>query len=306
MVPVSWRSALSMRSSRTDRSPGSASRPDGACWRDCGSPRLNRSSRKFPDPRCCAGAGPARSNTEIAATAAVEADDRERVMVERPAAAGFPIRIPYGALRRNCGLCASSRTRTAPQSYPGRVEIRPALWAFPECQSIALRTDAEHGHGAAVLRPAGDVITDRDRPLLAVRNCPHPLTLDSTRDQIVAHRLRTTCAERDIVFARPTLVGVSLDRELRILTVVGEPLRLLVKSRARLRRQFGRIGFEEDAVADIDDEVLLAARRRLPGRVCLGVLAPIGTSRNRKCCSEDRGEAGNAQHSPHVDHFRCL
>ena len=46
---------------------------------------------------------------------------------------------------------------------------------------------------------------------------------------------------------------------------LAEPLRLLVERAARLRRQLGGIGLEEDAVADIDHEVLLAAGRRGAG-----------------------------------------
>src|SRR5262245_57261518 len=102
--------------------------------------------------------------------------------------------------------------------------------------SNLLRTDPEHGDCAAILRPAGNIITDRDRPLFTVGDGPHALALDAARDQIVAHRLRATRTYRNIVLARPALVGVALNRELRILTVVGEPLRLLVESRPRLRR----------------------------------------------------------------------
>ena len=58
------------------------------------------------------------------------------------------------------------------------------------------------------------------------------MTLDATRDQIVAHGLRATRAECDIVLARAAFVGMAFNRELRILTVIGEPLRLLVESPA--------------------------------------------------------------------------
>src|SRR5262245_7002315 len=96
----------------------------------------------------------------------------------------------------------------------------------------ALRAHPEHGDGAAVPAPAGDVVADRNRPLFAVRNRAHAMTLDATRDQIVAHCLCTTRAECDVVLARAAFVGMAFNRELRILTVVGEPLRLLVERRA--------------------------------------------------------------------------
>jgi hypothetical protein len=54
---------------------------------------------------------------------------------------------------------------------------------------------------------------------------------------------------------------MAFDRE-GVLAVAGQPLRLLVERLATLGREIGLIGLEEDAVADIDDKVLLAARRR--------------------------------------------
>ena len=80
-----------------------------------------------------------------------------------------------------------------------------------------LRTYAQHSDGAAVLRPAGDVVANRDRTLLAVRDRPHALSLDAARDQIVTHRLRAACTQRDVVLARAALVGMALDGELAVL-----------------------------------------------------------------------------------------
>ena len=82
----------------------------------------------------------------------------------------------------------------------------------------------------------------------------------AARDEIFAHGLRAAGAERDVVFARTALVGMALDGE-GVAVVLIEPLRLLVERRPRLLRQFRRIGLEEHAVADIDDEILLAAGR---------------------------------------------
>src|SRR5262245_25848375 len=94
----------------------------------------------------------------------------------------------------------------------------------------------EHRDGAAVLRPARDVVAPRDRPFLAVRDGPHAVAVDATRHQVLADRLGAAGAERDVVLARPALVGVTFDGE-RVLAVVLEPLRLLVERGARLRRQ---------------------------------------------------------------------
>src|SRR5665811_686683 len=87
-----------------------------------------------------------------------------------------------------------------------------------------LRTGVEHRDRAAVLRPAGDVVAHRHRPLLAVGDGAHAVGLDAARDQIIAHALRPAGAQRDVVFARAALVGMAFDGE-GILAVVGEPLR---------------------------------------------------------------------------------
>ena len=78
MVPVSWRSAFSMRSMRADSllstgpdgaGPGTAW-AGGACSCCCGWPRLNKLSRKPPE-RSCATAAPAIASTRRAASAAM-------------------------------------------------------------------------------------------------------------------------------------------------------------------------------------------------------------------------------------------
>ena len=80
-------------------------------------------------------------------------------------------------------------------------------------------------------------------------------------DQIFAHRLRPARAERDVVFAGAALVGVALDGK-GVTVIVVAPLRLLVERRSRLLGELRGIGLEEHAVADIDDEILLAAGGR--------------------------------------------
>jgi hypothetical protein len=65
---------------------------------------------------------------------------------------------------------------------------------------------------------------------------------------------------------------MAFDRE-SVAIVIGQPLRLLVERRARLIGQLGRVGFEENAVTDIDDKVLLAAgdRGAAPARALVSV-----------------------------------
>ena len=82
-----------------------------------------------------------------------------------------------------------------------------------------------------------------------------------------------------------------------------EPLRLLVERGARLRRQLGRVGLEEHAVADIDHEVLLAAGRRRAGRIGLRVVGVlVGASRDRQRRGEHGREPRAAQDLPDIDH----
>src|SRR5207253_4042441 len=128
-----------------------------------------------------------------------------------------------------------------------------------------LRGGAEDRHSAAVLRPARNVVADRDRAFLAVGHRTHAAGLDAARGEIIANRLGTAGAERNVVFAGAALVGVAFDRE-GVIAVLLQPLRLLVERAARLHREFGGIGLEEDAVADVNDEVLLAAGRGGAGR----------------------------------------
>src|SRR4030081_1497448 len=47
----------------------------------------------------------------------------------------------------------------------------------------------QHRHRAAVLRPAGDVVTHRHRAFLAVGDRAHPVGIDAARGEIALHRL---------------------------------------------------------------------------------------------------------------------
>jgi hypothetical protein len=156
------------------------------------------------------------------------------------------------------------------------------------------------------LRPAGDVVAQRDRPLLAVGDGAHALARNAARHQIFAHGLGAASAERDIIFTRAALVGMAFDRE-SVAIVIGQPLRLLVERRARLIGQLGRVGFEENAVTDIDDKVLLAAGDRGAGQgTGVGL---FGAARDRKRRQNGGSEFSAAQdcrdvHSGALHKFR--
>src|SRR5262245_20870477 len=109
-----------------------------------------------------------------------------------------------------------------PQAFPAskgskRSERRLVLGHSPIVQ---------HGLRPPVLRPAGDIIANSDRPLLAVGDGPHPGWIDPLARQEASDRRGPAGAERDIVFARAALVGMALDRD-GVLRVLVEPARLI-------------------------------------------------------------------------------
>src|SRR5260221_7800826 len=67
-----------------------------------------------------------------------------------------------------------------------------------------LRTRAQHGDRAAVLRPAGDIIANRDRPFFSVRDRAQALRLDTTRRQFDTRNLRAARTQTTILLTRTT------------------------------------------------------------------------------------------------------
>src|SRR5690349_17225716 len=130
--------------------------------------------------------------------------------------------------------------------------------------TLTLRARVQHRDRTAVLGPAGDVVADRDRAFLAVGNGAHAARIDTMSRHVGFYRLGTAGAERNVVFAGAALVRMTFDGEL--VTRIGlQPLDLLVQGGDRLRRKIGLVAIEENAVADIDHEVLLAAWRSRTG-----------------------------------------
>src|ERR1700730_3855929 len=160
----------------------------------------------------------------------------------------------------------------------------------------------QHGDRAAVLRPAGDVVADRNRPFLAVGNRAHARAVDAAGDQIIARDLRAAGAGRDVVFARAALVGVTFDGE-GITVVLAEPLRLLVEGGTRLRSELGRIGFEEDAVAHVHDEILRRAGHG-GGPAWIVWIAGAGGDHYRR--PDERGETQAAKEPLEIRHIGWL
>src|SRR5690606_2301910 len=69
----------------------------------------------------------------------------------------------------------------------------------------------QHRHGATILRPARDVVADRDRTLLAVGDGADAIRVDAARNQIVLGVGGATGTQRDVVFPRAALVGMAFD-----------------------------------------------------------------------------------------------
>ena len=88
----------------------------------------------------------------------------------------------------------------------------------------------------------------------------------------------------------------------RVLAVGLQPLRLLLQRLHRLRRELGRIGLEEYAVADIDDEILLAARRRAGIRPATPIVGFVGAARDRQRCDQYAGNPRSAEETRDARH----
>src|SRR5262245_34082417 len=91
----------------------------------------------------------------------------------------------------------------------------------------------QHGLRAPVLRPAGDVVTDRHRSLLAVGDGTDTRAVDAVLRQEVADRGGTAGTQRNVVFARAALVGMAFDGN-RVLRILLKPLGLLLQGSRRL------------------------------------------------------------------------
>src|SRR5947209_3672081 len=163
-----------------------------------------------------------------------------------------------------------------------------------------LRAGVQHRDRTTVLRPARDVVADRDRALLAVGDRPHPRGIDAARGQEGANRLGTAGAERDVVFARSALIRMAFDGE-GVARISLQPLRLLFQGGDRLRREIGLVALEEHAVADIDHEILLAPRGR-GARHRIGAEVLVGAGAHRQRYRQHRGQPQSLEDTHLVFH----
>src|SRR5215208_7301782 len=84
-----------------------------------------------------------------------------------------------------------------------------------------------------------------------------------------------------------------------IAVVLLQPLRLLVQCRARLRREVGRIGLEEDAVAHVHHEILWAARSSRAGHAGDSLVRLAGAARHSEGCDQESCETRAAENTHH-------
>jgi len=102
-----------------------------------------------------------------------------------------------------------------------------------------------------------------------------------------------TGREREVVFARSAFVGVAFDGD-AVIAVLVQPLCLAGKRLLGVGADDGRIRIEEDAVADIDGEVLAGPRRRRDARTGTAIEAEIGGAvRGLLAGAACKREAGN-------------
>src|ERR1700720_3994435 len=72
----------------------------------------------------------------------------------------------------------------------------------------------QHRNRAAILRPAGDVVAGRDGPLLAIADGANSCRRNAAGHEIVLGGFGPPRAQREIIFARATLVGMALDGQI--------------------------------------------------------------------------------------------
>src|SRR5208282_66623 len=141
---------------------------------------------------------------------------------------------------------------------------RPATLAEP-----ASRTPkgplVDDRHAAAVLRPGRFVVTDHRRAFLAVADGSDAAGGDAERDQRAFHRVGAAIAEREVVFARAAVVAMAFDRDFHVLIFL-EPGCLALKRLLAFRLDVRLVEVEEDAIADVLDEILARTRRGVAAR----------------------------------------
>src|SRR6478752_400330 len=122
------------------------------------------------------------------------------------------------------GQSVFKKKRRPAMEPPFQFVIKPGILS-PDRQLHA--SAAENGNGAAVLRPAGDVVANGNRAFLAVGDRLHALSRNAARSEVVLGGSRTASAESEVVFARTAFVGMAFERDC-VLRITAEPLSLTI------------------------------------------------------------------------------
>ena len=104
-------------------------------------------------------------------------------------------------------------------------------------------------HAATIAGPAAFVGRHAQRTLFAVRDELHAVGVDTLRDQVLAHGVRTTIAESKVVFTGAALIAVTFDGQ-RTVRVLVEPLRLRTEAGLVFSVEVITVEVELDRVAD--------------------------------------------------------
>src|SRR5713101_1684433 len=119
------------------------------------------------------------------------------------------------------------------------------------------------GDGTAVLGVGLFARPDNGRPFLAIADCRDPPRGNPRCDQHVLGRLSAPLAEREVIFARASLVAMAFDRDGDI-RVSPQPIGLPRQNLLRLGRDIGPVEGEEHAVAGTRFQILLRSRETTP------------------------------------------
>src|SRR5665213_835393 len=129
-----------------------------------------------------------------------------------------------------------------------------------QIRMLRIRAAGDGGDAAAILRPAGFAGLGTDRTLLAIGDGFQTAGGDALAGQIFLHRIGAACAQRQIVFAGAAFVAVPFHGDTHR-RVACQPGGLAAQNALVTVFDIVLVECELDGVADIDAEVLGAARQ---------------------------------------------
>src|SRR5690606_10163614 len=178
---------------------------------------LKVSPPSSPGGRLCACAAPAPRPRPSAQNAArLHFENRPNVNTSSPM-------LPAG--QDGCFPCADKEQFWSKESARAFLGAPGALASSLHWMKWAFRGEGrfcllDHSNRAAVLAPAGNVVTDGHRALLAEGLAGDALGIDAAADQVIDHDRGAAGAEGDIVFTGAALVGMAFDHDAVIAVLI--------------------------------------------------------------------------------------